>query len=40
MKCRRCNKPVGKSDGKKDHLCQVCFKKDNKEGAANGSKNS
>ena len=25
MRCRGCGKAVGKSDGKKEHLCNACF---------------
>lgn len=27
MRCKGCGKPVGKSDGKREKLCKVCYKK-------------
>jgi formylmethanofuran dehydrogenase subunit E len=27
MRCKKCGKPVGKSDGKKEKLCALCYKK-------------
>jgi len=25
MRCKRCGKAVGKSDGKEEHLCSTCY---------------
>jgi len=33
MRCKGCGKAVGRSDGKKEKLCQKCYKKTKKESA-------